>query len=306
MTTTNPQKNYNMKSDNQQPIYATHVVAEPEVYRTNDLGVFGTDPTVQLIGNSQIKIVHKAKFRPSILDYCDWTNARKYFWVFENGTERTSPYTCALCSTGRHLPKVVPCIGHIGLTQTLPVYNCFVIPPNCCCPGIDNIEKEVRNSNRKHDSFPKLKTTASRNNGHEIKENRTFSPQHFDRDHFDMQSCCWYVKCLNGAPSAYGKERSWMCCCMKCCSCWSQCIENQFPCICGDRVRILPFQKCCWVIPNSYNWFCNCCSLCGFETGDPICMDACYLNCLVLGEGEKVAAAINNSRADWTTRTHRP
>lgn len=138
-----------MKSENQQPIYATHVVAEPEVYRTNDLGVFGTDPTVQLIGNSQIKIVHKAKFRPSILDYCDWTNARKYFWVFENGTERTSPYTCACCSTGRHLPKVVPCIGCIGLTQTIPVYSCFVIPPNCCCPGIDNIEKEVGNASWK-------------------------------------------------------------------------------------------------------------------------------------------------------------
>lgn len=121
-----------------------------------------------------------------------------------------------------------------------------------------------------------------------------------------MQSCCWAIKCLNGAPSAYGKERSWMCFCFKCCSCFSQCIENQFPCICGDRVRILPFQKCCWIIPNSYMWVCNCCSLCGFEDGDPICIDACYLNCLVLGEGEKVASAINHSRLEWTTRTHRP
>jgi hypothetical protein len=135
-----------MKSDNQQPIYATHVVAEPngEVYRTNDLGVFGTDPTVQLIGSSQIKIVHKAKFRPSILDYCDWTNARKYFWVFENGTERTRPFTWA-CLTTAHFPKVLPGIGLIGLTQTVPEYSCFVVPPNCCCPGIDNIEKEVGN-----------------------------------------------------------------------------------------------------------------------------------------------------------------
>jgi hypothetical protein len=139
-----------MKSDNQQPIYATHVVAEPngEVYRTNDLGVFGTDPTVQLIGNSQIKIVHKAKFRPSILDYCDWTNARKYFWVFENGTERTRPYTCACCTTACVCPKVVPCIWRCGIIQTIPIYSCFVISPNCCCPGVDNIEKEVGNGSR--------------------------------------------------------------------------------------------------------------------------------------------------------------
>lgn len=137
-----------MKAENRQPVYAAHVVAEPEVYRTEELGDFGTDPTVQLIGNGMIKVVHKAKFRKSILDYCDWTNPRKYFWVFENGTERSRPYTCALCTTATVLPKVVPCIWICGLTQTCPVYNCVVLPPFCLCPGSDNIEKEVGNMRR--------------------------------------------------------------------------------------------------------------------------------------------------------------
>ena len=78
---------------------------------------FGMDPAIQCIDRGYIKVEHKAKFKKVCFDMCDATLNRKYFSVLENGYESNNPYGFNLI--------------------------CFVLPPNCCCPGHDRIYKSV-------------------------------------------------------------------------------------------------------------------------------------------------------------------
>lgn len=79
---------------------------------------FGMDPAIQSIDRGYIKVDHKAKFKKTCFDHCDSTLNRKYFSVLENGYESNSP-------------KGFHCL-------------CFVLPPNCMCPGFDCITKMVK------------------------------------------------------------------------------------------------------------------------------------------------------------------
>ena len=80
-------------------------------------GDFGMDPSIQSIDRGYIKVEHKAKFKKICCDHCNYTLNRKYFSVLENSYEYNHPM-------GFH------CL-------------CFVLPPNCCCPGFDCITKSV-------------------------------------------------------------------------------------------------------------------------------------------------------------------
>ena len=112
------------------------------------------------------------------------------------------------------------------------------------------------------------------------------------------------MKYLSGAPKAYGKERKYVCFCMPCCEVYNQLMECHVDACCGERVRLIPFDYCCWVIPNKSAWYCNYCGLHGLADDEPLCLNSCFVDSLIYGEAEKLAASINSAREGWCRRTN--
>ena len=128
--------------------------------------------------------------------------------------------------------------------------------------------------------------------------------QHYDQDFYETRSCLWACKFLKGAPTAFPRERKWVCLCMQCCDLYNQLQECHHPACCGERVRLIPFDYCCWCIPNKSAWYCNYFGLCGLADGEPLCLRHWFVSSLIFGEAEKLAASINTAREDWCRRTN--
>lgn len=145
--------------------------------------------------------------------------------------------------------------------------SCFNRNP--CCPGVDHIYKF-----------------------------------YFDRGVFDQQGCDRALGCSRGTPEVFSNNVTFMCCCMECPSCCNSYQEGYFPSICGDRVRVVNAETMFCCCPTRSNACCNCCSLCGVKSGDPL---PCYMVRLVQqlkpGSGKPLAEAMNNARAQWKQRT---
>ena len=126
--------------------------------------------------------------------------------------------------------------------------------------------------------------------------------KYFDRGDFDMQSCWWQCGFINGSPSTFAHERKTVCCCFNCCTCFNSCCECHASYYCGERVRVVSCEKCCWCVSNRSGWSTNCCGLCGYKTGEPLCVNNCFLTSLINGEGERVSNAIMKTRGKWLER----
>mmetsp|Transcript_8679 Transcript_8679/g.8797 ORF Transcript_8679/g.8797 Transcript_8679/m.8797 type:complete len:236 (+) Transcript_8679:106-813(+) len=210
---------------------------------------WGDHPSILEIDTGKIQILQRAKF--ATLNNCcfacdsyDMSKNRRYFYVLENGLESNEPVACR--------------IGPI------------VLPPNCCCPGVDCIYKT-----------------------------------YFDRGPFDRQSPYFKFGVLKGPPSIYAGPVKQVCCCMDCCECWNYYASGYFACLCGERISILPFEYYCCCCPTRSWWMCNCFSLCGVKTGEPMVAFTRVIasHLLDIHEAQRLSEEINNSRSQWKERT---
>ena len=94
----------------------------------------GSHPAVQPTDDRNQKIEHRAKFRSTRFDACDFMINRKYFTVYDNAIEWNRPSNCAL-----------GCRSSYGVRGYEHYPNCLicVLPSNCCCIGYDEITKMV-------------------------------------------------------------------------------------------------------------------------------------------------------------------
>ena len=76
-------------------------------------------------------------------------------------------------------------------------------------------------------------------------------------------------------------------------------------CECGEKVRFIPYETCCWCCSNRAGWCDNYCSLCGLKDGEPKVMCG-FLECLEDGESLRLQEAFNSARSQWCTRTGLP
>ena len=142
------------------------------------------------------------------------------------------------------------------------------LPPNCICPGFDNV-------------------------------NHTY----FDRGVFDRQNCCFYTGCLAGKPEMFANEVNHVCCFNDCPTCYNQCMACYFPCCFGERVRLLPAQMVCCCCSTRACWIHNCCGLCGIKEQEPL---PCYIvpvaMHLLMGEAARFVESYTRSRTEWSQR----
>jgi hypothetical protein len=99
-------------------------------------GNIGNHPAIQPTDDRNQKIEHRAKYKSICCDTCDGMISRKYFTVYDNAVEWNRPYNYALCCCR-------PSFGVRGYEE-IPNCSIFVLPPNCCCIGYDEITKMVR------------------------------------------------------------------------------------------------------------------------------------------------------------------
>lgn len=203
---------------------------------------------------------HRAKYATLCLDSCNGDLDRKYFWVWENSIETNDPTSCACMCPG---------IPFITGQNILGCFELFVVPPNVCCPGADNINKT-----------------------------------YFDRGVFDTQSCCYKCGFFSGGHKFHANEIKHVCCCMECPDAYDQCLSCYWPELCGERVRYVPSTTCCWCWSTEASNCSNCCWLYGVKTGEP---DECCLRPITThlekGEAERLAASFNASMEEWRAYT---
>eukprot|EP01039_Chlorochromonas_danica_P008581 gene8581-9454_t len=127
---------------------------------------------------------------------------------------------------------------------------------------------------------------------------------YFDRGVYDQQACCWKIGFNNGAPTVYANNVTYVCFCQECSPDCNNFLECYWPELCGDRVRVLPSENCCWCFPMRSCWFHNCCGLCGPKNGEPLpSVSYTFEGSLAVGSGVALAQAMESSRAAWKART---
>ena len=228
----------------------------PHIFKKDPF--FGRHDAIQTAQPGLIKINHAAALRKGCCGCADRANTRKYFWVLENGIETNIPIGARCC----------PC-----LSATCWPFKHFVCPPNCCCPGEDEIYKF-----------------------------------YFDRSIFDRQTCCFRLGCLNGEAEVFPGELHYVCCCFTVPVCCAKCFSCVCDCNClvyckpwGNKVRFLPYHRYCCCCPARACWAHNCCSLCGPKSGEPLpwALEPVVDRLLDEDEAHLLADEINVSRSEW-------
>ncbi len=192
---------------------------------------------------------------------------------FINGDRQRRYFYVNENSIERNDPSSCSCYlpGIPFITGNNPI-GCFELcslPPNSCCPGHDHIVKT-----------------------------------YFDRGIFDRQNFCWAIGFWAGEPSFYANEVKHTVCCNECCPLFDRCMSCYFPSVCGERVRYIRAEYCCWCVPMRTGNCNNCCGLCGPQTDMP------YETCLVPvttglseGEAENMVISLRNSVIEWNEYT---
>ena len=201
-------------------------------------GKYGIEPSIQPREAGVVCVKHVAHFKEGCFDSCNAGISRQYFQVYEYGYESNFPSVCH-----------IPC-------------TCFSLPPNCLCPGTDNIHKS-----------------------------------YFDRGIYDQQDLSHCLGCIRGDATVFAGEIKYLCCCMECCD---PCYYLSCKCCCnnGERVRVIPFEIYCCCCSNRATCCTNYCGLCGPKTGEPLLLFN-LISRLAPGEADKLARAMNNSRMEW-------
>jgi hypothetical protein len=143
--------------------------------------------------------------------------------------------------------------------------SCLCIPPNCICPGTDSVYKN-----------------------------------YYDRGIYkDVQAT---IPCAIGEPNVHAGPIHQVCCCMDCCECWNQCASCYWPSCCGERISIVPAERCCVLCPMRACWVHNFFSLCGPKNGEPT-LYLPFATHLLRGEAVKLAHQLDKARMEFRERT---
>jgi hypothetical protein len=221
---------------------------------------YGQDPGIQPQKKNVLELKHRAKFATLCLDNCNGDLPRKYFYIWENSIEMNDPTSCSIWCPG---------IPFITNDNPIGCFECCVVPPNCCCPGADNISKT-----------------------------------YFDRGMFDHQSCCWKIGFFSGVPEFFANEIKHQCLCMECPNVYNKCMSCYWPELCGERVRYIPATTCCCCISTKASWLDNCCGICGPLNGQPspFCLKGVTTH-LDAGEAQRLTDSFNAAIQEWQAYT---
>jgi hypothetical protein len=72
----------------------------------------------------------------------------------------------------------------------------------------------------------------------------------------------------------------------------------------GEQINVSSYDSCCFCIPNSANYLCNCGNLCGPRVGEPLCLFNVATG-LAKGEAAVGTAVIENARKEWEERVRK-
>lgn len=128
--------------------------------------------------------------------------------------------------------------------------------------------------------------------------------QYYDRGIYDTQHWKWRVGCLQGDPSLHANERRITCFRMACPKFCNQFMECYTPYLCGERLRVVPQETCCYCCSNRASWCTNFCGLCGYIDGEPLAISPCaFVGSLIDGEAVKLLYSMSSSRARWLQKS---
>jgi hypothetical protein len=221
---------------------------------------YGDSPYISTVEAGYTRIVHRTHFAEYCIDGCDGDKDRQYFYINENSLEYNEPSSCSIYCPG---------IPFVTGQNLLGCYQVCSVPPNCCCPGADNIKKE-----------------------------------YFDRGVFSRQNFCYTTGCVSGLPTMFPNEVQYMCCCCETPTACNQCLACYWPSLCGERVRYLPFENYCYCCPSRANACSNCCGLIGPKDGEPVswCLIPIRTG-LADGEAQSFCDAYEAAYLDWGENT---
>jgi len=147
-------------------------------------------------------------------------------------------------------------------TRNIPTC-CFIFPDNCLCPGDDCIET-----------------------------------YYFDRGIYNTDGYCWCTGCVGGKPTVFYDELKFQCCCIECYDSVNQFLGCNSRQLCGERIRVSPFDRCLCCISNKYCWVCSCCGLFGPVNNQPIIL--CPIESgLARRESGRLKRAMDKAREEW-------
>lgn len=119
---------------------------------------------------------------------------------------------------------------------------------------------------------------------------------YFDRGEYDERDCIHCLGLVSGRPRTIPRGMQYVLCCMDvpdCCEWWY-----------GEQISVVPYETCCFCIPNSSNYLTNCGNLCGPRLGEPICTLNIAIG-LAKGEGLAGQTVIETARKEWEERVKR-
>lgn len=155
-----------------------------------------------------------------------------------------------------------------ALEWNTPFGQCPCFEASCCCPQYDFIQK-----------------------------------MYYDRGYWDKMNMCWGTGCLKGNGYFIANNRQYVCCCSdvgECCN--GFCEGCYYTSMCGDRVRFVRYETCCYCCSIYAGWSTNYCGLVGLKDGQPTGFPEGVALCLEPGTGEQLAESINAARAKWMAR----
>ena len=118
---------------------------------------------------------------------------------------------------------------------------------------------------------------------------------------WDTRDCAHCTGCVKGAPVPFANEIPYICCGYDCPVIYNECMSCYFPAVCGERVRMLPFETYCCCFTTRATACTNCFGLYGVKTGSPTMLFP-FLSCLAKGHAEALTFALLESRGIWAAR----
>lgn len=125
---------------------------------------------------------------------------------------------------------------------------------------------------------------------------------YFDGGIYARNNPCWLSQCMRGKTEIFSGEIQHVFMGENCSPSLNRFANCYWPRICGERVRVVPADTICFIVPTRANMLCNFCGFCGPKDGEPLCLLE-LVNSLKQGSAARLSRELEEARASWLQRS---